>query len=375
MPGEWKQTRFTRLAGIDLPIVLGAFGGASSTALVAAVSNAGGLGSFGLYGMGPDAITRTATEIRAQTSEPFLFNLWLPLDDTGAERSLADAAATSETDADADAYNLALEPLTQYFTELGLPLPERPERYLVPFDEQIDATIAAHPSALSFVYGVPDAALVDRCHSAGIRVVGTATTVAEARALDAVGVDAIIATGFEAAGHRVSFLEPAEDSLVGTIALVPRVVDAVRVPVIAAGGIADGRGVAAVLALGASAAQLGTAFLACDESAANPPHRTALWEQSQSTSVHAIDETVLTRAFSGRLARGIPNRMSRELNGEYAAFPVQGWITGYLKRAAAATGNPDFTSLWAGQGVSLIREHTAAAVVEAIIHDVDAILR
>ncbi|TAM67622.1 MAG: DUF561 domain-containing protein [Microbacteriaceae bacterium] len=373
----WKQNRFTRLTGIELPIVLGAFGGASSTALVAAVSNAGGLGSFGLYGMGPDAIAQTAADIRAQTAAPFLFNLWLPHQETAPG---ADAVS------DADAYAHALEPLAPYFAELGLPLPLRPDRYLIPFEEQIDATIAAQPSALSLVYGVPDVALVERCHTAGIRIVGTATTVAEAVALDAVGVDAIIATGFEAAGHRVSFLERAEDSLVGTIALVPRVVDAVRVPVIAAGGISDGRGVAAALALGASAAQLGTAFLACDESAANPPHRAALWEQAQreqaqrerpqAASAHAVDETALTRVFSGRLARGIPNRMSRELSlGSVGPFPVQGWLTGHLKRAAAAAGNRDFTSLWAGQAAPLIRHRTAAALVGAITRDVDAILR
>ncbi|HEY5225117.1 MAG TPA: nitronate monooxygenase [Microbacteriaceae bacterium] len=370
MSGTWKQNTFTKLAGIELPIVLGAFGGASSTALVAAVSNAGGLGSFGLYGIGPDAIAQTAADIRAKTTAPFLFNLWLPHDEAAGAAASTDTAVTA-----ADEYARAVEPLAPYFAELGVPLPPQPDRYLIPFDEQIDATIEARPAALSFVYGVPDAALVERCHGAGIRVVGTATTVAEAVALDAVGVDAIIATGFEAAGHRVSFLEPAEDSLVGTIALVPRVVDAVRVPVIAAGGIADGRGVAAALALGASAAQLGTAFLACDESAANPPHRAALWEQSQAEAAHTVDETVLTRVFSGRLARGIPNRMSRELSlGDVGPFPVQGWLTGYLKREAAATGNRDFTSLWAGQGAPLIRHRTAAALVEAITHDVDAIL-
>jgi nitronate monooxygenase len=375
MTAQWKNTPFTRLAGIELPIVLGAFGGASSAELVAAVSTAGGLGTFGLYGMGPEKIAQAAAEIRALTDAPFALNLWLPFD----EASLDEPAPRASTQPDADQFTRYVEPLAPYFDELGLPLPERPARYLIPFDEQIDATVEARPASLSFVYGVPDATIVERCHAAGIQVVGTATTVDEAVALEAAGVDAIIATGFEAAGHRVSFLRKAEESLVGTIALIPRVVDAVRVPVIAAGGIADGRGVAAALALGASAAQLGTAFLACDESAANPPHRAALWDAAQAQATrHGADaeETVLTRVFSGRLARGIPNRMSRELeHSELAPFPVQNWLSGQIKRAAASRGDRDMTSLWAGQAVSLIRHRKAAELIAAITHDVDAILR
>jgi nitronate monooxygenase len=357
MTGTWAKNTLTEVLGIDLPIVLGPFGGASSVELVSSVSNAGGLGSYGLYGLTPQKIADVATDIRELTDRPFALNLWLPMDE---------AQTQPPGQAEFDGY---LEVLAPYFSELDLPLPERPDSYLVPFADQIDAAIAAKPRALSFVYGVPSAELLERCHSSGILVIGTATTVDEAVALDAAGVDAVVATGFEAAGHRVSFLRAAEESLVGTISLVPRVVDAVRVPVIAAGGIADGRGVAAVLALGASAAQIGTAFLACDESAANPPHRAELW------SARAA-ETVLTRAFSGRLARGIPNRMSRELaNVQTAPFPVQNWLTGHIKRAAAAQANPDLTSLWAGQSAPLIKHTDADDLIAAITTDVDAILR
>ena len=357
MAGAWTKNPLTDALGIDLPIVLGPFGGASSVELVASVSNAGGLGSYGLYGLAAEKIGQVSHDIRELTSRPFALNLWLPMDEVGV---------TAPDQAQFERY---LEPLAPYFGEVDQPLPERPERYLVPFAEQIDAAIAAKPTALSFVYGVPETEVIDRCRSAGILVIGTATKVDEATALDAAGVDAIVATGSEAAGHRVSFLRPAEDSLVGTISLVPRVVDAVRAPVIAAGGIADGRGVAAALALGACAAQLGTAFLACDESAANPPHRAALWSA-------AASDTVLTRVFSGRLARGIPNRMSRELAAEPPApFPVQNWLTGHIKRAAAAQGNSDLTSLWAGQSAPLIRHTNAEDLIAAITRDVDAILR
>lgn len=357
MTGTWAKNTLTEMLGIDLPIVLGPFGGASSVELVSSVSNAGGLGSYGLYGLTAKRITAIAAEIRALTDRPFALNLWLPMDE---------AQTQLPGQAEFDAYVQTLAP---YFDELDLPLPERPDSYLVSFAEQIDAAIAAKPNVLSFVYGVPSADVLERCREAGILVIGTATTVDEAVALDAAGVDAVVATGFEAAGHRVSFLRAAEESLVGTISLVPRVVDAVRVPVIAAGGVADGRGVAAVLALGASAAQIGTAFLACDESAANPPHRAELW------SAHAA-ETVLTRAFSGRLARGIPNRMSRELaNVRHAPFPVQNWLTGQIKRAAAAQANPDLTSLWAGQSAPLIHHTNSNDLITAIVRDVDAVLR
>jgi nitronate monooxygenase len=357
MTQNWKSNPLTERLGITTPIVLGPFGGTSSVALVTAVSNAGGLGSYGLYGMGPDAITAVASDIKAGTDGPFALNLWLPLDER--EQDLPDVAT----------YDGYLEPLARYFADLSLPLPERPERYLVPFEEQIDAAIDAGPAALSFVFGVPEAAIVERCRARGIVVIGTATTPAEARALDDGGVDAIVASGSESAGHRTSFLDPAEESLVGTMALVPTVVDAVDVPVIAAGGIADGRGVAAALALGASAAQIGTAFLACDESAANPPHRRALWNES-------AERTVLTNIFSGRLARGIPNRMTRELAGaELAPFPVENWLTGHLKRAAAQQGDPDRTSLWAGQALPLLRHRKAAELIGAIEATVDTILR
>jgi nitronate monooxygenase len=192
--------------------------------------------------------------------------------------------------------------------------------------------------------------------------VGTATTVAEAVALEAGGVDAVVASGMESGGHRVSFLKPAEDSLVGTFALVPQVRDAVGIPVIAAGGIADRRGYAAALALGADAVQVGSAFLATRESAAVPAYRAVLHSP-------AASETVLTRTLSGRLARGIPNRIIAELSeaGRIAPFPAQNWLTGRFRPQAAAQGNTDLMSLWAGQAASLIRHDTAADVLAELL--------
>lgn len=340
------------LFGIEHPVVLGPFGGLSSVALTAAVSDAGGLGSYGLYGYDGDRIRTTIAALRAATSRPFAVNIWLPTDDE------------AEPNAQHVIFAQALEP---FYEAVGVEVPERPARYLPGLDEQLDAIWDAAPAVLSVVFGVPSAAVVEEAHRRGIRVVGTATTVAEAVALAEGGVDAVVATGMEAAGHRVSFLRPAEDSLVGTFALVPQVVDAVDVPVIAAGGIADRRGVAAAFALGASGVQVGTAFLAVAESAANEVHRQAIRSAT-------ADETVLTRAMSGRLARGVRNRAVRaiEASGTIAPFPMQNWLTGRFRAAAGEQNLGELQSLWMGQAAPLARHATASEAFAELLAGVPA---
>jgi len=343
------STRITSLFGIDLPVLLGPFGGMSSVGLAAAVSNAGGLGSYGLYGYTAGRIRETAAQLAAATDRPIALNLWLPLDGTDEfveERDLFEH------------HRAALKP---YFDDLGLPLPDMPDRYLPAFEDQLEATLAARPAVVSFVFGVPDASVIERAHTAGSLVVGAATTVAEAVALEAGGVDAVVATGMEAGGHRVSFLRPAEESLVGTFALIPQVVDAVAIPVIAAGGIADGRGLAAALMLGADAVQVGSALLATEESAAAPAYRAALRGPDAA-------HTVLTRALSGRLARGIPNRLTREVQpADIAPFPVQNWLTGQFRPTAAEVGRSELMSLWAGQATPLVQHtHAAEAIADMV---------
>lgn len=344
-----RTTRITELLGLDVPVVLGPFGGVSSVQLTAAVSDGGGLGSYGLYGYDGGAIQRTAADLRAATGKPFALNLWVP---TGDE-----AAAVPQEDF--SRYTDALKP---YFEELGLPLPEMPTRFMPEYAEQVEATLEAQPAVVSFVFGVPAPDVVEEAHRRGIKVLGTATTVDEALALEAGGVDAVVASGAESGGHRVSFLKAAEESLVGTFSLVPLVVDAVRIPVIAAGGIADRRGFTAALALGAHAVQVGTAFLATQESAAAPAYRELLHSPDAS-------HTVLTRALSGRLARGIPNRVIRDLTDTalIAPFPVQNWLTGRFRPEAAARGNTELMSLWAGQSAPLLRHHTAADVLAELL--------
>ncbi|MBN9213713.1 MAG: 2-nitropropane dioxygenase [Microbacterium sp. SCN 70-200] len=330
------------LLGIRHPIVLGPFGGLSSIELTAAVSDAGGLGSYGLYGYDAERIHATVGRLRAVTDAPFALNLWLP---TGDE-VLPDAV-------DLGPARAALAPL---FEELGVALPAPPARFLPDIEEQLAAVLEARPAALSVVYGVPSADLLAHAHARDIVVIGTATTVAEAIALADAGVDAVVATGAEAAGHRVSFLRPAEQSLVGTFALVPQVVDAVDVPVIAAGGIADRRGVAAAFALGASGVQVGTAFLRTRQSAASAGHRAAI-------AAARDDETVLTRAMSGRLARGIPNAAMAALEREeILPFPAQNWLTGQFRTPAAQQGRSDLVSQWAGQAAGISRYDDVAEV-------------
>ena len=355
----WMQTGLTRRLGLALPIVQGPFGsGLSAVDLVVEVSEAGGLGSFGVHHLDRTGIREVARAIRVRTQRPFALNLWIPLDD--AEDPRIDDAAFAR----------AAESLAPYFRELNLALPQRPERFSPRFDGQIEAIFEARPAVFSFVFGVPAPAILARCRELDIFTLGTATTPDEAVALESAGVDAVVATGFEAGGHRVSFIRPPEMSLMGTFSLVPQVVDAVAVPVIAAGGIADGRGIAAALTLGAQAAQIGTAFLACDESAASQIHRDKL---------HSPDtrHTMLTRAATGRLARGIENRFLLEMRQatDVAQYPVQAWLTARLKQAAIQQGRSDLLVLWCGQGAPLLRHRKARALIDGLREQTDAALQ
>ncbi len=351
----WHDTAFTRRFDLRYPIVQGPFGGGlSSPRLAATVSDAGGLGSFGAQGLTPDRIRAVVAEIRALTAAPFAVNLWV---------STADARVEDLSRADHDA---AVATLAPFFAELGLEPPAFAPTLDPAFEDQAAALIEARPPVFSFIFGVPSAAILDRCRSLGIRTIGTATTVDEARALDTAGVDAIVATGFEAGGHRPSFLRSAEASLTGTLALVPQVADAVQAPILAAGGIADGRGVAAALALGAHAVQIGSAFLACDESNALPAHRAALRQAGQGPA------TLLTRGFSGRLGRGIRNTLAAAFESPAASrlpYPFQGHLVRVLKEAALAQERLDLVPFWSGQSAALIRHTRASDLFDSLIRE------
>jgi nitronate monooxygenase len=346
---SWRETRITRLLGIELPLVGAPMATASTPELAAAVSNAGGLGSLGGAYTPPDRLRADIRRVRELTDRPFAVNLfaWGPV-------------------ADADAAPLLAELATVY-AELGLEAPAA----ALPFDPpsllagQLDVVAAERVPVFSFTFGIPP---LDAVRAAGAVVAGTATTADEAAALESAGVDVVVAQGSEAGGHRGTFLHPAAEALVGGLALVPQVVDRVGVPVLAAGGIMDGRGIAAALALGADGVQLGTAFLATPESAASEAHKAAL-------AGTADGGTTVTDAFTGRHARAIRTGLWERLERSGLAalpFPLQGALVTPLARAAAAQGRPELGFFLAGQAAALSRRTGAAELVAALAAETDA---
>jgi nitronate monooxygenase len=358
MSRRWNENRLTAKLGIDYPVIQGPLGGLSSQKLTAAVSNFGGLGSFGALNLLPDAIKDVIGEIRSLTAKPFAMNLWVSQEDEGARRS------------DESAFNRSLTPIARHLTELGEPLPTH-KPYSPPprFEDQARALIEAKVPVFSFIFGVPPTEILQECRAKEIVTIGAATTPEEAAALEEAGVDAIAASGFEAGGHRGSFLRAADDSLTGTFSLVPRIADTVNVPVIAAGGIADARGLIAALALGAEAVQMGTAFLACEESGASRLHRQALQEKR-------AGHTALTKGFTGRLARGIHNRLLEELNRpgiEILPYPLQRALVRNLAIPAEAAGRSDLLPLWAGQSANLSACSNVLAFLTSLVEEASEI--
>ena len=336
---------------IALPIIQGPMAGSDTPALAAAVSGAGGLGMLGCGMRSPDAMAEAAAEVRRHTNQPFGMNLFVQ----------------PTPSPDAAAVEAAIARLAPLYAEFGL-VPTVPAQWCENFEAQFEALLTARPTVASFTFGLIDAAQVDQLHAVGTTVIGTATTLNEALAWAAVGADAVCASGMEAGGHRGTFLGDFTASMVGTLALVPQCVDALKIPVIAAGAIMDGRGIAAALALGAQAVQMGTAFLACPESAIGPAYREAL-NTAQAT------DTRITRAYSGRPARGIVNTMMERLEADATdaasipVYPIQNALTGALRRASAQAGRADYLSLWAGQGVGAVRPLPAAALMALLAQE------
>jgi nitronate monooxygenase len=345
----------TELFGIDLPIVLGPMaGGPSTPMLAAAVSQAGGLGSLGEGYAAPQQIRDHIRELRRATERPFAVNLFAP----------------EAVEVDNAAIRRAIDILAPYREELGLPPQAVPERFAEDFDEQLGVVLEERVPVFTFTFGRLPAGAIDALHRAGVLVGGTATTPAEAEALAADGVDFVVAQGTEAGGHRASFLGDGDDDLIGLVSLVPAAHDQSGLPVVAAGGIADGRGIAAALVLGAVAAQLGTAFLLCPEAGTSAPYRAAVRDA-------VSEDTIITTAFSGRRARGIVNRLGLELAGrnDLPPYPVLNALTRDLRQAAAARGESGYLSLWAGQGVGLTRVRPADELVSVLAEETHAALR
>ncbi len=355
----WYKTKATELLGIDYPIMQGPFGGGlSSPALVAAVSNAGGLGGYGAYTLNPQDIYAIDKQIKAATNKPYNINLWV---------SDIDAPGGTISDEHFDAAKQLFKP---YFDEAGIPLPEKPAPFISRFENQVDVILHTRPKVFSFVFGIPSADILEQCRKLGIKTVGAATTLDEAIALEAAGIDMIVASGFEAGGHRPSFLARAEQSITGTFVLLQLIREKVKIPVIAAGGIADSRGVAAAFMLGADAVQIGTAFLACDESGALPVHRQMLFSD-------AAKYTTLTRAFTGRLGRGIANSITTELLGkesEFLPFPLQTTFMSSLRKAAIEKEKRNMILFWGGQIAPILKHTKAEVLMQSLIEETSRIM-
>jgi len=341
------STTFSAKLGLRLPVIQAPMaGGPSSPELVAACSAAGALGSFGFAYTQPDDMRKQAVFVRSRTDRPFGVNLFV-----APQPGAIDAAAQRG----------ALEAVARFHKELGLPAPE-PVR--APYAPDLDAQIAGveeiRPRVFTTHLGVLPRDQVQNLRNKQILVGGSATCVAEAKQLEELGVDFIIAQGGEAGGHRGSYMRDPYAALTGTLALVRLVVRATKLPVVAAGGIMDGAGIAAVLALGAQAAQLGTAFIPCPESGAPQVHKDELLRRTE-------DETCITEKFSGKPARGLANRFMKEMErSPQLAFPAQAWLTGALRQASGKAGSPDFVAMWAGQAAPLSRALPAAKLVAAL---------
>jgi nitronate monooxygenase len=355
---KWANTRVSARLGIKYPIIQGPLGGLSSQRLTAAVSNYGGLGSFGAHGLTPSAIKDVIAELRSMTNKPFAMNLWVSMEDEGARSS------------DEAAFKRSLTKLAPLIQSLGSTLPFYTPYSPMKFDDQVRVLIDAKVPAFSFVCGIPPKEILDECRAKSIVIIGTATTPDEAIELQKADVDLIVASGFEAGGHRGSFLRTSEDSLTGTFSLVPLVADVASVPVVAAGGIADARGIVAAFALGAEGVQIGTAFLACEESGASPPHREALLSGK-------VDRTALTRGFTGRLARGIKNQLLDAMNApgaEILPYPLQRFLMRSVSGPAEKSGRPELIPMWAGQSANLAHHTRATELLDALVSGVSAMM-
>ena len=352
----WPKNKLTDQLKISYPIIQAPMVGASPPALVSAVSNAGGLGCLGAALMTPEQIRNAIHEIRAHTTKPFGVNLFVPEEiATPSPRVIAHA-------------NKILDP---FRNQLGIAKSPAQKSVSLSFREQLNIVLEEKVPIFSFTFGILPAAMIQELKNHGIIVMGTATTAREAKQLEKAGVNFVITQGSEAGGHRGSAPDTTiEQALIGTMALVPQLVDQIKIPVIAAGGIMDGRGIVAALALGAYGVQMGTAFLTCKESGISEPYRESL--------LHSNDEsTCITKAFTGRYARSIKNQFTSimaEHQQDILPHPLQRSLTRDITLAAAQQKNTDLMTLWSGQAAKLCRPTEAATFFSALINEVNTII-
>lgn len=351
----WPTNKFTQRIGIEYPIIQAPMAGFTTAELVAAVSNAGGLGSLGAALLSPAQIQDTIKAIRALTSRPFAVNLFTPFPETEQQ------VVSSEIQTI----------LNNYRQKLKLPIPDKITPIKIPFKEQLAVILAEKVPVFSFTFGLLPNNAMQQLKGQGSIVIGTATTIREAKLLEAAGVDAIVAQGSEAGGHRGSAADTnTADAMIGSMALITQVVDAVNVPVIASGGIMDGRGVVAAFALGAQAVQMGTSFLTCPETSTHPKHCEALLQSTD-------ESTRITRAFTGRYVRSIKNQFLLDFEKYTELLPpytIQSALTRDVRQAAAQQDCKELMSLWSGQAASLCQVLPAAELLKNIVTQTNNIL-
>ncbi|KAA2223672.1 NAD(P)H-dependent flavin oxidoreductase [Chryseobacterium sediminis] len=355
----WNKNRITELLGIEYPILQGPFGGGLSTVeLTTTVSNLGGLGGFGAYTLSLQEIYDIHKEIQTKTDKPYNLNLWVN------DHDIIDEKHTKEQ------YQKAIEIFKPYFELLETEIPAPPPSFESRFQNQLNVIFDIKPKVFSFMFGLLDENIIEDLHRQGTVVLGNATTLNEAVALEKIGVDVIVASGFESGGHRPSFLDQAELSTTGTFALIQLIKDKVRIPIVAAGGIANGRGIAGAFQLGAEAVQIGTAFLATEESGALPIHKEFLFSE-------AARSTTLTRAYTGRLGRGITTKISRDVltaTDKTLPFPLQTHFMGVLRKAALEQQKNDLVFFWAGQIAPLLKHKKASTLMKSLIEEASELL-
>ncbi len=348
----WKQTRLTELLSLELPIIqAGMAGGITTPELIAEVSNTGGLGSLGAGYMDPSDMQNVIISIKQKTSKPFAVNVFVP----------------GETNSNSSHIDTSNELLSPYLKELGLEEGTGEIKHV--FEQQLEKIIEEGIQICSFTFGLPPKEWINKLKANNVLLIGTATTVEEAVLNEQAGMDAVVAQGYEAGGHRGTFNGSFQKSMIGTMSLVPQVVDKVSIPVIAAGGIMDARGLMASLMLGAQGVQMGTAFVTTKESSAKHQHKQAILNSSE-------DATVMTSAFSGKPARGINNQFIQDMEpyeDTLPDYPIQNSLTKKIRATAALQNKPQYMSLWSGQSPRLSRDSRAQEIIKTIVSEADSI--
>lgn len=351
----WNKTSATELLKIKYPIIQGPFGGNFSSAkLVSTVSNLGGMGSFGLNSYPPDDILRIDKEIKCLTKNSYALNLWVPLKN--------DPIACYKK----ENFEVLKKVFKPYFDTLEVVVPDVFNPATQNFELQVAAILKSKPPVASFIFGIPSKEVIVELKKRGIIIMATATSLEEALMIEEVGIDLVIASGAEAGGHLASFVKPQEESITSTRPLLHQMVNKIKTPVIAAGGISNGKDIAEILKLGASAVQIGTAFLATNESNASAIHKSKLLTSEPI-------KTELTKVFTGRLARSISNKLTKDFkkleDGILAPYPIQSAFLSPLRRASLQQHSSDFVAYWSGQPSSLLKHTSAVKLFNSLIEE------